>query len=474
VSVRNRLANPSRSRRLGFKCEGRCGGLEYGSIVLESQKPRARRKDRIVSKRNIVDRHRRPSRTGLNPVELSLEKKILTLVEDTWLDSISDTLADPQFYRKFRSLADSRKQRLLQSVKNGLLHLERKAEFNRRHNEELEQKSSRWQVVEEVEQLNSKEYELTKRLGKHVIEDFRLIVDDSGRKEMKKVIVWNPAKEIERYRQDGDPLRQIDFHLDTCAFALGLKFTKEELRSIFESDRLRKGFDIIKDYRKQFSDGNWRYAWREWFWIVRYATFRTPGAASKMLLALDGKDGIITPKHIRDKKEAVLRFWTEYFEYSLDFFAFISKALVLVHESDSFRDQYNTKELIGVNKDQEYIKELAKQHMIEMLSYQEDAIDAGAAFQKQLVDEQISLSNDRNLTKKRPDRIRIFHSNQHYKKEMEEYKRGLRNEKPRRRIVCGPFSPWPLLSKATNLTREAYNKRETELAELANKLMPSF
>ena len=58
---------------------------------------------------------------------------------------------------------------------------------------------------------------------------------------------------------------------------------------------------------------------------------------------------------------------------------------------------------------------------------------------------------------------------------MEEYKKGLRNEEPRRRIVCGPFNPWPLLAKATiTQTRESYDKRETELAELVNKLIPSL
>jgi hypothetical protein len=455
-----------------------CGGLEYGAIVLEPKNPRGKREDKrtIVSKRNSVDRSTRPSRIGLNPVELSLEKKILALAEYTWLDSTSTTLADPQFYRKFRCLADSKKQTVLQGIKNGLAYLERKAELSRKQTEELERKSSRWEVVEEVEGLDPKEYELTKKLGSHLIEDFRLIENGSGREQKKKVIVWNPAKEIESYRRNGDPLRQIDFPLDACAIALGLKFTKAELRSIFfDNDRLKKGFDTVKRYRKQFSDRNWRYTWHEWFWIIRYANFRTPGAASKMLLALDGKEGMISPKHIRNKREAVLRFWTEYFEYSPDFFDFISKALKVTNESDTLRELYNRKALIDANKDTQYITKLAKRHMNEMSLYHENPIDAEAAFQKQVFDEQITLSNDRNLIKLRPDRIRIFHSNQHYKREMKEYKKGLRNEKPRRRIVCGPINPWPLLAKATtNLTRVSYDKRETELAELANKLIPSL
>ena len=72
-----------------------------------------------------------------------------------------------------------------------------------------------------------------------------------------------------------------------------------------------------------------------------------------------------------------------------------------------------------------------------------------------------------------PDRIRIYHSNPNFKKEMEEYNRRIKKKKPRKiKAVCGPFDPWPLISNY--LTKESYDKQDTELARLARKLIRSL
>jgi hypothetical protein len=49
-------------------------------------------------------------------------------------------------------------------------------------------------------------------------------------------------------------------------------------------------------------------------------------------------------------------------------------------------------------------------------------------------------NNDFKITKIRPERVRIHHSNPNYQKEIEQFRIGLRKEKPKKKISC-TFSP---------------------------------
>ena len=53
----------------------------------------------------------------------------------------------------------------------------------------------------------------------------------------------------------------------------------------------------------------------------------------------------------------------------------------------------------------------------------------------------MEINIDDRAIKTRPERIRIHHSNPHYQEEPEEYRKGLRKEKPRKKKSCGPFDP---------------------------------
>ncbi len=106
------------------------------------------------------------------------------------------------------------------------------------------------------------------------------------------IIKWNPITMIRKYRHISDPFRYLHFPMDFYAKVLA-KYGGIHIKILSKNDKeaLRKAFDIINKYRRQFYDRNYRYTWYEWFWIVRYAQAITPRRAAKMLLALDGKEG---------------------------------------------------------------------------------------------------------------------------------------------------------------------------------------
>ncbi len=233
-------------------------------------------------------------------------------------------------------------------------------------------------------------------------------------------------------------------------------------------------------YRKQFFDNRWRYKWHEWFWVVRYSQIHGPSAASRMLLALDDREGKarISSKYIRDRIEPTINFWNDFLEYSPYFHNFLNKLLEIVR---------NDPELMQTGKDEDDLLELGRLHMERMSSYEEKCSfnphEDGSITRKLMTraKEQIFNRRDDNnksglivgSNRRGPDRIRIYHSNPNLKKEMEEYNRRIKKKKPRKtKAVCGPFDPWPLISN--HLTKESYDKQDTELARLARKLIRSL
>ena len=449
---------------------------------------------------------RAPQRPVLNPVEYNLEKIVLKHIEDTQLKAISDSLADPRFCAMFRSLPDSEKQELLSSFKNTISYIDKKDKYQRRLIEEQARISAKYEVTEEIDSLDPKTYKLTKKLGRYVIEEYNTLEDESKKGSKKLVIKWNPVKEIMMYRQGGDPFRYIDFGI--LDFILVVLLTKRppgtEMNVLDEmfngkaknSTNLGKGFDVINKYRKQLFDGRWHYKWFEWFWIVRYAQFRGPNAASRMLLAIDNLKGArIAPKYIRSRIAPTIDICNDFLEYSPYIHQFLNLLYDIVKDDPELIKLYRHQKMLIDNvtptilteQDENYLLELERLHMERMSSYQ----DMGP-FDPQVDDtitrklikrakEQTYVSRDHNnkidlvigSNRTGPDRIRIYHSNPNFKKEMEEYNNKIRKKKPKKTMaVCGPFNPWPLISN--NLTKESYSFQTRYRVSKVNKEINLF
>lgn len=215
--------------------------------------------------------------------------------------------------------------------------------------------------------------------------------------------------------------------------------------SLSENDieLLKKGFDIINKYRRQFYDRNYRYTWYEWFWIIRYAQAFTPRRAAKMLLVLDGEEqgagGRISPKHIKDNINPVMQFWQDFFYYTPYFFSYLKFIHRLIEMDPELKAEYN-KMLEGDDKDNDAtISRMLEEHL-------------NSLQQKLLEDNTSNVNNNNNdyylgtnnddfkAVKVGQERIRIYHSNKNYQKEMEEFKDGSRNERPKKKFSC-TFSP---------------------------------
>ncbi len=160
------------------------------------------------------------------------------------------------------------------------------------------------------------------------------------------VIKWNPITMIRKYRYMGDPFRHIDFPMDFYAIVVA-KYGLIPVKSFSKNgiELLKKGFDIINKYRRQFYDKNYRYTWYEWYWIVRYAQVFTPNRAAKLLLVLDGEEqgtgGKISPKHIKDKINLVMQFWQDYICYTPYFFYFLTLMHHYIDMDPELKAEYN-------------------------------------------------------------------------------------------------------------------------------------
>src|SRR5690348_16538798 len=185
------------------------------------------------------------------------------------------------------------------------------------------------------------------------------------------VIKWNPITMIRKYRDMGDPFRYICFPMDFYAKVLA-KYGCVPTNILSESDIevLKKGFDIINKYRRQFYDRNYRYTWYEWFWIVRYAQAFTPRRAAKMLSVIDGEEqgagGRISPKHIKDNINLVMKFWQDYFYYSPYFFSYLKFIHRLIKRDPELKAEYNMI-LEGDHKDNDTtINRMLEEHINSM------------------------------------------------------------------------------------------------------------
>jgi len=162
-----------------------------------------------------------------------------------------------------------------------------------------------------------------------------------------------------------------------------------------------------------------------------------------MLSVIDGEEqgagGRISPKHIKDNINLVMKFWQDYFYYSPYFFSYLKFIHRLIKRDPELKAEYNMI-LEGDHKDNDTtINRMLEEHINSM---QQKLLDENTASNiKNKNDYYLGTNNDDFKAEKiGQERIRIHHSNKNHQNEMEEFKNGLRKEKPKKKISC-TFSP---------------------------------
>jgi hypothetical protein len=327
--------------------------------------------------------------------------------------------------------------------------------------QEEESNYTRWDVTEEAENLDIRESGLMRKMAQcAAIWEVNVEAEDESKglqkSRTKKVIVkWNPIMEIKKYRHSVDPLRHLVLPMNFYATVLykynvSLKDLPEESKSFW-----RKAFEVINIYRKQFSNKNWRYTLYEWFWIARYAKSQTPRIAANMLQALDGKvEGRMSPKQIKNRIEPTLEYWREFFIYGSCFFEFLKIIHEVIGKDRELNEEHKKRLEAADVENKNSANKITRVRL--SIAQQQQSYNDTSEYEKMR-----GISNDENfkVIKKRPQRIRIYHYNPNYQKEMDKFNKGLRG-KPWRRKRCGPFN---LLELPNAVIEQLYKRGRIQL-----------
>ena len=275
---------------------------------------------------------------------------------------------------------------------------------------ELQDKADmRWDVEEELSVDIKKDIFL---LTVEVTNIFQL-----GEKIVKptKVLQWNPVTQIRKYRQSymADPFLYSSDEptwLYIKAIANHSDHMKQTLpKKILSS--IKEGIKVYYEYTAQFYNPNWRYTWYEWFWIVRYAQVFTAGKAVKMLRYLDGDNGKISRKYIRDQIDRVLDFWKRFLLYIPFFLAFrktIVECVIKVHpDLNKEYEEILDKKRIDC---EEYERKISEACSVKLMPNQIEfshSFHAWLEKKSEFHNGKIRLDND--IEKIGLERIRIYH-----------------------------------------------------------------
>jgi len=419
---------PAESKSLGFKCPT-CG-RERGSIQLLIAKGNNRRsKQRALSARNIPFRQHALRRDGLKPIELALKNKIMTKTEESYSNRLIRATAQLRregwrFLPFSAPLPDSERQKLEEYSNK----LQVKAEARKKQLKEEELKDSKWEVVQTTEDIDPRIYKFFKMMGPMVT------VEEENNDTV--IIKWNPVKQIRLYRRLGDPIASLYFPWYFYEKVL-LKHPYIITERLAETEYLsliKKGAKVFNKYRKALFYQNWKYTLYEWFWIVAYAKSEGIGKTLRMLRALDGeKEGKVSRRHIRKMLGCTIRFWEEFQEYCPYLFKFRKLILAYIKADPELKEKYEKLREQSRKEDEDYVKRIRETCLDDLIKQ---------VTGNEVTDiHKIKTNNDDRATKIGHERIRIHHSNPHYQKELEEYRKGLRKEKPQKKKSCGPFDP---------------------------------
>jgi hypothetical protein len=423
---------PAKSRSLGFPCPSCKSGI--GSISVEKQKNWWDKKERKRAKGKTHESYNRKPRALLRPNEYAFDNSLIEWFRKVITTKGTEALEKLQDSPQWNLFTDVEKHKL----EDAIMKI-KSSEDMKGQQKQTDYDHSKWQVVEKVEDIDPRVFELMRIMSDGIVlERHNANEKWSG----NDVIKYNPFKEILDYRQSPDFFRHFDLGslLDFYVAKLSFKypsFTMEEVLSPKKCLNIHKAGEIYDRYVKPFSNKRWHYTWVERFWIVAFAKARGIGNTLNMLRALDGDRGRVSNKYLKNLTEPTLKFWEDYYEYMPSLFELLYKGHALIDSDQELKIKY---------------QKMLERHRIEIERYQKETISnylkqallqsdyGGNDGYKGNGKEETSKHDDYlRVTRARPDRIRIYHYNPNYKKEMEERKKGIRKEDPWKRKRCGPF-----------------------------------
>lgn len=416
---------PVNSKPLEFNCP-HCG-RGYGSIEFLAPK-----KLSVMNRRKRVDdldTIHIPKRKTLHPVEYSVRNEIIAEAEEKLLKRAINDLESIKLSGPYLSpILEAKKQRLEKYV----LIFKQRITARQQSCKELRQ-DCQWDVEERSKDLDADTYELTRSLGGNDIIVKKIKSKKSRLGNEYYVIRWNPIKLIKNYRNSIDILRHIYLNADLYGMVLAKYRSVNKILNENE-DIYTKAFEVINQYRKQFSDRNYRFTYFEWFWIIRYAQVTTPRNTVRMLIALDGKEGIVSTMHIKNKMRSVLVFWNEFNRYGPYFFKFVKYMHYLIEKDPQLNSVYNKIQQQHDETDKQYVRGMLDEHFQGLFLNQNGDNDDNDYFR--------GIKEDSfKVSKFSLPRVRIHHSNPYYQRELKEYeKKGRNMTKPKKKVAC-TFDP---------------------------------
>jgi hypothetical protein len=400
---------------------------------------------RTLSQRNELERKKAQERAQVKPVEYALFNTILSAHETRWLNTVSKSLEDPQFCEVLKSMSYSEKQKLIDLVENTSSHIRARIESeqsDRIDEQEEDQKEEghkyeRWNVIEKLDP-DTWVYKFMKTNDMHSDVVATKVEVEKLKKEKSKrkvTIKWNPINIIMKYRRLGDPFRHLYFDMDFYARAIG---THPKLMAYVHEheEKIKKAFEVINTYSNQFPNHNRRYMLYEWLWIAKYARKEGVGKTRNMLHALDGKAGRISRKHIRDQIDSTMKFWEDFSNYAPYFFEFLNIMKHFITNDSELSEEYKKRlEQLEEDNVQDATK-IVKDHLDRIAQHPYSPNNHDGKYGCQKCESFTNYYDHLKAIRKGPERLRIYHSNPNYQKEMEAFKKDSKKEKPRKKTVC--------------------------------------
>lgn len=422
------------SGKLGFDCP-KCH-LDHGSVQLYVEKGSERRGEvrRILSLRNEVGRKPRQERVKVKPVEYAFFNRLLSDSETRWMKEALKSFEDQQFYEVLDSMPYSERQKLRDHIENACSHIEARMDYERRKGVEESQKHHKYNLVETL-RTDSWVYKLMQASGCYLPLTSKEGKEDHCDVAKRKVTIeWNPINSINQYRRFGDPFRHLYFDMSFYAKVVGM-YSKLMAYLNEHEEKLKKAFNVINRYRNQFPNHNWRYTWYEWFWIIRYAQKEGFGKTKQMLLSLDGDGHSLSRKGIRDQITPTMNFWKDFLTYAPIFFEFLRIVRSFIPHNQELKHENNNRLKQTEEENLNNMKKMVKEHLDRIRQHNYVPIN-DKRYGCKVCESLPTYYDDFKAIRKGPERLRIYHSNRNFQKEMEEYKQGSRHEKPKRKTVC--------------------------------------
>jgi hypothetical protein len=186
------------------------------------------------------------------------------------------------------------------------------------------------------------------------------------------------------------------------------------------------------------------YPWIEQFWIALYAHVVSARQAARMIAILDGQAGKkISPKHIKNRIQPTTEFWHNFFAYVPHYLRYLH-TIKSVTRNDPELSKIDQLESEKHDKEIENdIKEIGRTHIRQVLKLKGNSDstvdDINTKIRTNQTDSGLDISRAVKVSK---EMIRIRHPNINYQKEMDDFRNGLRKEKPKRKTSSCYFYPW--------------------------------